>query len=264
MAIDFNDLQNQTLWNLQQSELVNFGAAPNYGTAQNPAIPQTALQFLINRAYARVLADLSDIGLTIASATFTSVANQSDYSFPPNGQPAFQRIIRVQYNPVGQPWTQEMEGGIRLISWAEFNRWSAFGYLRPFTYNIIPDVVSVPPTRDKIAFFPGTASTGDTITVDYIPELTVGTTYAPLANGTDVPNLPDPAQDLIPLWATSLCWPKLREMGEVSEWRQYYGAELLRVRDQLRQTSLGDTQRIRDAEAGLAASYPIGGVLSLP
>src|SRR5580704_73456 len=284
MALALQDLENSTLWNLQQSELVNFGGAPLWSQATNPAISQSAIDFMINRAYARVMSDLADTQLVLTTITFPSIAQTSDYPLsaisaagvwnsskwnnalwgPALPSPAVQRVTRVKYNPIGQPWTEDFEGGVRLVSWQQFNRYCGFGYLRPFTYNIIPDFCAVTPDRNKLAFFPGTASSGDTITVEFVPELTPGTSFPPLVNATDVLQLPDPASDLVILWATSLCWPKLREMGAAQEYQKMYGGELLRVRDQLSQRSLGDTQRFRDAEEGLALSYPIGGVLSLP
>jgi len=281
--MELQDLENSVLFNLQQSELVNFGSTPNYASATNPAISKAALDFQINRAYMRVYSDLSDCEIALAYFSILSVANSSDYPLPPGGSfpniynpsqplpvidlsafPNVQRISRILYNPVGQPWTQGMEGGIRLVSWRQFMGVSAFGYMRPFTYNIIPDYCTVTPNRKILSFFPGTASAGDTITVEYVPYLTAGTSWPPLANPTDVPRLPDAADDMITLWATALCWPKLREMQAQDVYMAKYFAEMERVRDMLGPRSRGDTFRIRDNELGLAESYPIGGALALP
>lgn len=307
------ELQNATLFALQQSELVNFGfnadgtiAQPNWSAATNPAVTEQAMNFMLNRAYVRVITDLSDVKLTLQSWTFFSLAQTSNYTLPPfpptaaavlgqslnnsmvlgtanptqpgtwgqgqwgtmiwgqQGPPAVQRITRVLYNPQGQPWTQEMEGGVRLVSWQQFQRYSAFGYLRPFTYNIIPDFCAISPDRKSLCFFPGTADAGDAITIEYVPELTPGSWFAPLVSPTDTPAMPDAAQDLIVLWAAALIWPKLRGMLQAVEYQKMYQQELMRVRDQLGPTSLGDTQRIRSVEEGLSLSYPIGGILSLP
>lgn len=282
--MQLQDIENDVLFNLQQSELVNFGGTPLYEVATNPAIAQTALLFQINRAYMRVMADLADCEIALAYYQLTSQANLSDYPLPPGGpgivnyynptspipninlstSPLVMRVSRVLYNPVGQVWTQGQEGGIRLVSWRQFMGYCAFGYLRPFTFNIIPDYVTITPNRQILAFFPGTASNGDTITVEYVPYLTPGTDFPPLVAPTDAPNIPDEATDMLVYWATSLCWPKLREMGAAAEYQKMYAQEMMRVRDMLGPRSRGDTFRIRDTELGLAESYPIGGALVLP
>lgn len=278
------DLMNDVLWNLQQSELVNFGNLPNYAGATNPPISQSALIFQINRAYERVYQDLSDCEVALSYYSMTSIANISDYPLPPGGAipniynpsstvpninltaiPNVQRISRVIYNPVGQPWTQMQEGGVRLVSWKEFNGWCAYGYLRPFTFNIIPDYVTVTPNRQILSFFPGTASNGDIIGVEYVPKLTVGTSVPPLTVALPLaqPVLPDEASDMIIFWATSLCWPKLREMQAAKEYETKYYAEMARVREMIGPRSRGDTYRITDASQDTMLSYPIGGAAGL-
>lgn len=280
-----NDLQNAVLFNLQQSELVNFGDAPSYAAAVNPAIMQNALMFQINRAYQRVFVDLSDCEIELAHLSFKSEANLSDYPLPPGGaidnyynptspvpnvdlskHPNVQRIGRILYHPHGQIWTQEFGGGIRLVSWRQFMSYCAFGYLRPFTFNIIPDYCTVTPNRKILSFFPGTADANDHITIEYVPYLTPGTPFPPLSAdaGDASPILPDEAENMIIYWATALCWPKLREMQAAQQYEQMYAAEMLRVREQLGPRSRGDTFRIRDTDLGLAESYPIGGALALP
>lgn len=282
--MQLQDIENDVLFNLQQSELVNFGGMPLYGVATNPAISQNALLFQINRAYERVMADLADCEISLAYYQVTSQANLSDYPLPPGGpgvvnyynptspipnidlstNALMMRVSRVLYNPVGQPWTQSHEGGIRLVSWRQFLGYSAFGYLRPFTFNVIPDYVTITPNRQILSFFPGTASNGDLITVEYVPYLTPGTDFPPLVAPTDVPNIPDEATDMLVQWATALCWPKLREMGAMAEYQKMYMQEMMRVREMLGPRSRGDTFAIRDNTLGLAESYPIGGALVLP
>lgn len=283
MQLQLQDIQNAVLFNLQLSELVNFGNPPNWSTATNPAISQNALTFWINRAYERTMVDLADCEIELAYFTMTSTAQMSDYPLPPGGvinnyanpaQPIpninltayanVMRVSRVFYTPVGQPWTQEHEGGVRLVSWGQFQRHAAFGYLRPFTYNIIPDYCAVQPNRKVLSFFPGTASTGDTITVEYVPELTVGTPFPPLSANTDMPVLPAEAEMMLVYWATALCWPKLREMQAAVEYENKYRAEMMRVRDMLGPRSRGDTFRLDRAEDAVVLSYPMGGAIALP
>ena len=283
MVLPLQDIQNSVLFNLQQSELVNFGLPPNWAAATNPAISQNALTFWINRAYERTMVDLSDCEIPLAYFTFNSVANTSDYPLPPGGAipnlanpsspvpnvnlsayPLIQRVSRIYYTPHGQIWTQEHEGGVRLISWQQFQRQNSFGYLRPFAFNIVPDYCAINPERTLICFWPGTATTGDTITVQYVPQLTAGTPFAPLANYTDTPLIPGEAQDMMVYWSTAMCWPKLREMQAAKEYEDRYYAERERVRDMLGPRSRGDTFRLQRAEDGVALSYPIGGILALP
>src|SRR5215469_2701416 len=222
MQLQLQDIQNAVLFQLQQSELLNFGGAPNWAAATNPAIQQNALTFWINRAYERVMVDLADCEIELAYFTMTSTAQMSDYPLPPGGvinnyanpsqsipninlsaYPQIMRASRVFYTPVGQPWTQEHEGGVRLVSWGQFQRHAAFGYLRPFTYNVIPDYCAVQPNRKVLSFFPGTASNGDTITVEYVPSLTVGSSWPPLAALTDTPTLPGEAEMMLVYWSTA-------------------------------------------------------------
>jgi hypothetical protein len=283
MILTLQDIQNSVLFNLQQSELINFGNPPLYSQSTNPAIGQAALTHWINRAYERTMVDLSDCEIPLAYYSIQSTANRSDYPLPPGGSvvnlanpsqpvpninlsayPLIQRLSRVYYSPVGQVWTQEHEGGVRLLSWGQFQRQCAFGYLRSFTYNVIPDYCAINPERTLISFFPGTASNGDTITLQYVPQLTPNTPFAPLANPTDVPLIPGEAQDMLIYWATAMCWPKLREMQASQAYQELYAREMIRVRELLGPRSRGDTFRIGRAEEAVALSYPIGGVLALP
>jgi hypothetical protein len=277
------DLQNGVLFNLQLSELVNFGGDPRWTAATHPAISQAALTYFINRAITRTMLDLADCEIELAFCTFKSHANTCDYPLPPGGTvenyynpgsvvpaidlksaPHVLRVSRVIYSPVGQGWSQSHEGGIRLVSWRQFLGYSAFGYLRPFTFNTIPDYCAVTPNRKILAFYPGTASVGDTITIEYVPTLTHGTTFPPLVALTDVPILPPEAIEMVVDLATSFCWPKLREMGAAKEYEARYAADTVRVREQLGPRSRGDTFVLRDAAVGLAQSYPIGGGMLLP
>lgn len=286
MQLALQDLQNSVLFNLQQSELVNFGNPPNWSAATNPAITQNALTHWINRAYERTMVDLSDCEISLAYFTIQSQANCSDYPLPPGNAttpitniynpsqpiptidlsmyPLMQRVSRILYTPVGQPWTQEHEGGVRLVSWGQFQRHNAFGYLRPFGYNVIPDFCAITPNRKLLSFWPGTASNNDTITVEYVPQLTPSTPFPPLSAFTDVPLIPGEAADMVIYWATAMCWPKLREMQAAQQYQQQYVAEMHRVRDLLGPRSRGDTFRIGRAEEAVALSYPIGGILALP
>lgn len=259
--MQLQELQNWVLWNTQQSELVNFGSVPNWASATNPQLPQAAVNAAINRAYARVLQDLADLEIATYTATIASVSQQSDYTLPLNaGDPNIQRLCRVYYQPQGQAYTQELEPGVRLVSWKKFQAQCGAGYLRPFTCGTIPDYVAVYPDRTKLSFYPGTANAGDTITIEYVPYLTAGTSVAPLANATDSPILPDACDDAIQFLATSYCWPKLqpRDLAPANQYLAQYKDELKRLREDLSQRSRGDTQQITDRAVELMFSNPQG------
>lgn len=259
--MQLQDLENWVLWNTQQSELVNFGSVPNWASANNPQLPQTAVDAAINRAYARVLQDLADLEIATFTSTIASVAQTSDYALPLNsGDPAVQRICRVYYQPVGQSYTQELEPGVRLISWKKFQAQTGAGYLRPFTYGVIPDYVAVSPNRTKLSFYPGSADAGDTITVEYVPYITAGSSVPPLAAPTDTPILPDSCDDSIQFLATAYCWPKLapRDGAVMQQWLSMYEMEKKRLREDLAQRSRGDTQQITDRALELYYSNPQG------
>lgn len=313
VIVNLNDLENEVLFNTQQSELINYGGAPNWAKSTNPYLTQAAVDFQINRAYRRVIQDLADIQLALYRLVLYSLKNVSDYALPPNTLPQYtslgssflgslqlnappgagstgvwgegqwgsmvwssppaprvQRITRVIYSPAGQPWSQDMEGNIRLVSWQEFMRRCAFGYLRPFTFGIIPDYCAVTPDRQMLSFFPGTATQGDAIGIEYVPELTPNSAWDELDQPTDTPQLPEETHDLIVLWATHLIWFKLREFGAADYFKTLYhgppqergsGGELGRIINVLKDRSSGDTLAIRDANDGLALSYLTSGAL---
>ena len=177
------------------------------------------------------------------------------------GAPAVQRITRVIYSPQGQPYDMDLSGGIRLISWQAFQERCGFGYLRPFTTDIIPQFAAMSPDRKMISFFPGTASAGDAIGIEYIPKITLNSDWPPLSQPTDEPQLPDETHDLIVMWATLLCCPKLKLFGMLKETKEMYAAELMRVREQLAWRSVGDNQRIQDSNDGLVLSSLISGTI---
>lgn len=259
--MQLQDTENWVLWNTQQSELVNFGSVPNWASANNPQLPRSAVDAAINRAYIRLLQDLADLEIATVTTTKASVAQQSDYTLPLNAaDPAVQRICRVYYQPVGQSYTQELEPGVRLVSWKKFQSLNGAGYLRPFTYGTIPDFVAVSPDRKKLSFYPGTANAGDTITIEYVPYVTAGSSVPLLVAETDTPILPDSCDDAMVYLATSYCWPKLQpaDFGPMNEWLGLYARELARLREMLSQRSRGDFQQITDAALELYYSNPQG------
>jgi hypothetical protein len=265
MAVQLQDLENGVLSNTQQSQLVNFGGPPPWANATNPQLNQGIVDYAVNRAYQRLMSDLADIEIYTYQTVFSSTANTINYNFPLNvGDPNMQRVMRVFYQPIGQSWTLEFAPGARLVSWTRFQAYAGDGYLRPFTYDIIPQFASITPNRKTLSFFPGCANAGDTITVQYVPVLTPGTSVPPLVAETDAIVLPDECEEAIIYWATSLCWPKLREFGAMREYQQMYAAEVERLRETLSQRSKGDTQRFVDREESLWNSMPIGGLTYLP
>ncbi|MDE2102022.1 MAG: hypothetical protein KGL39_32550, partial [Patescibacteria group bacterium] len=57
------DIENEILSNLQQSELVNFSGVPNWGAATNPEFDQPTVDYRINQAYVKLYEDLGDLDL---------------------------------------------------------------------------------------------------------------------------------------------------------------------------------------------------------
>lgn len=259
------DLENECLAALQ-SPLVNFGAAPNWGSQQGPQLSQAFVDHAINRGYARVLNDLADLEIVTATITFTSTTQVYKYTIPPvpATQPAIRMVRRVFYQPLGIPYALELEPGARLISWAEFERVTGAGYLQPFSFAQQPEVCAVSPDRKSIQFYPGPTTTGDTITVNYAPIPTAGTSVPPLSNATDVPVLPDDCSEAIVFWALTLLWPKQREFAAREVYAKNYREEIQRLRDTYARSSAGDKLQITDpgtilASSGFASSW--GGLI---
>lgn len=256
------DLENEILSTLQQSELVNFGNAPNWATVQNPEFNQATVDHFINRAYLKVMRDISDIDVSNYEVIITSTANTTFYTLPPpvtsgNPNPPISELRRLFYKPVGMNFTLEFEPGIRMVPWKEFQRYTAAGYWNSASGNY-PAYCSVTPDRGNLAFFPGTADNGDTITLWYSPIPTAGTLVPTLAQPTDTPAMPDDFHDLIPLYALAKLWPKARALAASQNYLQQYYDQLEKIRGMWSKRSSGDKMRLTDAATDKRTAGPYG------
>lgn len=251
--MQLQDMENEILSNLQQTPLVNFGQAPNWNAATNPEFDKPTIDHWISRGYLKVMRDVEDLDVALFSATFLSTAQTYRYSLnpvattgatpnPPVGAGGIQRLF---YTPQGQP-TLEFEPGIKLIPWKEFQRYTVAGWFQPSSYGPYPEWASVSPDRQWLYFWPGCASAGDSIEVQYVPIVTAGTLVAPLANETDTPYFNEDFHDLIVTWAMAKLYPKARAMNAKQVTIKEYYDELLQLRAKYEKRSGGDKQRITD------------------
>ncbi len=259
-----------------------------WSEAANPEFDQPTIDFWINRAYIKVMRDVSDIDVALWTATFLTVPNTTFYPLPPpppvnelllptSGEPLLlpgsgsplllqsgplnppvAELRRVFYTPVGLGYQLEFEPKVRMLPWKEFQRYTAAGYLNNFSYGTQPEVCSVTPDRTKLAFYPGTANAGDSVELQYSTIPTTGTFVAPLVNETDVPFLPEDFQDLIPLHALSNLWPKARAMEAAGAALKQYYDQLAYVRAMWKRRHGGDQMRFIDVLEARASSGPFG------
>lgn len=257
---NLNNLENMILSETQQSELVNFAGAPNWAASTNPSMNQAKVDYYINRAVMWALRGVAELEIASFRAQFLSVANTTNYNVPPpiagTPNPPCHLIQRVYYAPLGQNYTLEMEPGIRLLPWKTFQRAVWAGYLSPFSFGPQPFICSMTPNRKQIAFYPGTATNGDTITFDYSPIPTTGTLVPPLVAGTDVPILPDEYDDMIVQYAAPPLWRSLREFGAANNAEKLAQAMLEEaIKHGLKRTK-GDKMQITDARDDFTTSGP--------
>jgi hypothetical protein len=261
---DLADLQNEILSTLQQTQLVNFGGTPNWASVTNPEFDEPTVNYWINRAYLKVMRNVSDIDVAMFSCTFPSVANGIFYALPPpvaSGlpNPPCAEVRRLFYTPAGLGYTLEFEPALRMVPWKEFQRYTASGYLQNFSYGTQPQICSVTPDRKQLAFYPGTANAGDTIELQYAPVPTVGTLVPLLANEGDVPYvLPDDFHELISIYALYKLWPKARSLGASADFLKQYWDQLNDLRAMWKRRSGGDRQRFTDSTLDRASSGPWG------
>ncbi len=192
----------------------------------------------------------STLILTPSGATFANgtAANQP-----------IRTVRRVQYQALGQLFALELEPGARMLSWEEFNRKTAAGYLLPFSYTTWPDYCAVSTKRDTLYFYGAPSEYGDLITVEYCPIITSNaaipaSAWGYLVNSTDIPLLPEDTQDAIWMGAVSFLNPKAREYEGGRTYMQMYKDEVQRAKDNYTRDSAGDALILRPVEDALATS----------
>lgn len=238
----------------------NPGGAPNWGALTNPAFSQATVDFALNRAYERLMMDLADLELYSQVMTITSTANGYQYGIPTSGFPKIHLVQRVFYAPQGLSYTLEFIPGVRLVDWRKFQVYTAGGYLQPFAFGVQPDFAAINPTRTQLCFYPGSANSGDTITVNYAPIPTAGTSVPLLVNETDTPVLPADTHEALTYAALAFLWIKARELDASAMFRKLYADEVQRIRDLYYRSSAGSSMQLSDSSFMLAMTYPFGPV----
>lgn len=265
--------------------MINFGGAPNWTAGltgnQQPQFPQSMIDFQINRGYLDLMRTFAEVLVGSYQTQFLSIANTLQYPLPPvalslaliwdaglwdvnvwapapaTPNPPVQKLTQVFYAPKGLQYNLEFEPGIRMLPWKEFQRYTAAGYLESYSFGVQPEVCAVDPTRKFLWFYPGTATSGDVITVNYIPIPTPGTSVPLLVAETDSPQiLPDDVQELIPYYALWKLLPRARDAAGAAFYKQFYESECNRIKDQYIQSSGANRQRFTDATADRATSGP--------
>lgn len=207
------------------------------------------------------MADIANISLYLTTATQLSVANTNEYPIPGAGNPAVALVHRIFYAPVGLSYTREFAGQIEFMSWNDYSVYTGLGVATPFAFGTQPTKVAIKPDRTKISFLPGSAGSGDTITVQYAPLPTVGTSVAPLLNETDAIVLPDDCSSAIVYWALWMLWAKGSEIAAAKMYRDLYFEEVKEIKMRYSQSSVQDgisitnTSPYIDDRMGMAGSF---------
>lgn len=173
------------------------------------------------------------------------------------------RVVRsVSYQPLGLTYDLYREAGVRLVSWKEYQRKLVSGYAQYFSAGQQPDLLAMNTTRTKLHTYPTPYNSGDTITVDYCPQLTSNvnvpaTNWGYLAASSDAPPsmLPEDAQDCIWLYACFLLWPKSREIGTAQLYLKMYQDKMRETKENYMGATQGDQMGIRDRGDLVAASF---------
>src|SRR5271166_2169222 len=249
------DLSNIVLVQLQQPppSFTTGGAPPTgpmWSSVTNPQYSQGLVEFCINEGYKKLMGDLEDLELSSVVYTFSSTVNTFKYTFPPVGYAQVSHIQRIYYQPFGLPYNREFRPGTELVSWAKFTRVTGQNYLLPYSFGTQPTWATVDPTRTTIYFYPGSARSGDTITVEYAPIPTpyisgvAATGCSILVNPSDAPILPYDCHMAIAYYALSLLWIRGREEDMAKLSIQQYEEEKKQIRFRYTKIQKGDIQTI--------------------
>jgi hypothetical protein len=242
---------------INASILVNDPAAP-------PAILSPVNQALNSQTTMALMAGSGGTagnGITIATSGSGGLFMNAPATFS-GGTAANQPIRtvrRVFYQALGQLFRLELEPGARLISWQEFNRKTGAGYALPFSFTTWPDYATISPRRDHLYFYGAPSENGDTITVEYCPIITSNTSipssnWGYLVNSTDIPLLPEDAQDAIWIGAAAFLNPNSREIANGTLYGKMYKDEVQRIKDNYTRDSAGDALILRPVDDALVTS----------
>jgi hypothetical protein len=256
------DMTNLELVLLQQpgAQFVTGGATPtgpNWLGVQNPQYSQGLLEFATNEGYRKTMGDIDPLELALVQYTFSSIAQTYIYPVIPAPTTTQQfsqvsHIARIYYKPFGLLYTREFRPGTELVSWAKFQRITGQGYLEPYSFGTQPTWATVDPLRQNIYFYPGSARSGDTITVNYTPiptnyftnasNVQTAPTGCPiLVNATDTPIIPADCHMAIVYYALWLIFIRAREQAAATMYEQMYKAEIAEIKFKYTKVQHGDT-----------------------
>ncbi len=252
--MNLGDMANLALVQLQQPGVafVTGGAAstgPAYSS--NQQYSQGLIEFALNEGYKKMMGDIEALELYLVDYTVSSTATTYIYSFPPTGYAQCSHIARIYYKPYGLLYTREFRPGTELVSWAQFQRITGQGYLLPYSFGTQPTWATVDPLRQNIYFYPGSARSGDTITVQYTPVpspyysvggvQTAPTGCAILVNATDVPVTPYDTHMAIVYYAMYILWQRAREMDAAKAALEEYRKEIAQIKFNYTRVQHGDS-----------------------
>ena len=194
-----------------------------------------------------------------SSGSLTLTASGSTLTGGTAANQPIRMVRRVYYQSLGQLFRLELEPGARLISWQEMNRRTGAGYTYPFNFSTWPDWCAVDPKRANLYFSGGPSQYGDTITVEYCPIITQNSTipasnWGYLVNSTDIPLLPEDAQDALWMGAAAFLNPNAREYANGELYSQTYLKEVQRIKDNYTRDSAGDALILQPASDAVASS----------
>jgi hypothetical protein len=192
-------------------------------------------------------------GTLILTASGTTLAGGTAANQP------IRTVRRVFYQALGQLFRLEEEPGARLISWQEMNRKTGAGYTYPFNFSTWPSWCAVDPLREYLYLSGGPSVYGDTMTVHYCPIITQNpaipaSNWGYLVNATDIPLLPEDAQDALWMGAAAFLNPNAREYGNGELYSKKYKDEVQRIKDNYTRDSAGDALIMRPAEDAVMTS----------
>jgi len=241
---------------------INAGTQAGVGAAYvvspvNQALnTQTTLALM--SAYPGVSGNLTTYSATSSGTLILTAAGANLTGGTTANQP-IRTVRRVYYQALGQLFRLELEPGARLISWQEFNRKTGAGYALPFSFTTWPDYATIDPKRASLYLYGAPSEYGDTVTVDYCPTITSNATipssaWGYLVNATDIPLLPEDAQDAIWIGAAAFLNPNAREIANGTLYGKMYKDEVQRIKDNYARDSAGDALILRPVDDALVTS----------
>lgn len=243
-------MENLSLTLLQQPG-VNFGGTgPTWPS--NAQFGQGLIDFCLNEGYKQLMGDLDELEIALVSFPLTSTVQTYKYTIPPATYAQIASVGRVFYTPIGFTYSREFRPGRELISWSQFQTYTAQGWMEPYSFTNLPRWVTVDPTLNHLYFYPGCANAGDSITVEYTPFPTASSVNCPtLVASTDIPGLPVDCHIAIVNYALSMLWVRARELATAGVYSKIYQDNVLNITRKYQKKHHGDTIRVEPFLDGL-------------